>query len=204
MLEGLLSAQGKSSGVNTPTVTGTQKASGVLRDSLNILEEHAPLETDGKWLEPLTATVAPLLADWDVETCWPWADWPDRHRLFPSSTGQDIGIDLVARRRADGKPIAIQCKSRKLGADGTGDPVGKNEISKFVAAARGQHFVERWLVTNGAVPLNTTAQSVSSPEGGAKRPNGPPNASNRATGPRRFGGRPGWRKQPPTTPNILN
>ena len=67
-------------------------------------------DTDGKWLERLTRDWAPLIADWDISDAWLWDDWPDRKT-------KDLGIDVVARRKSDGRLIAIQCKSRKL--DGT-------------------------------------------------------------------------------------
>lgn len=152
--------QASFSGVNTETSTTRTKSVEVLRDALNTLKSHAPQETDGKWLEKLTVMVAPVLADWDVEECWAWGDWPDRQDLFPATTNQDIGIDLVARRRSDGERIAIQCKARQLGPDGTGSPISKTEVSKFLAPTAGDHFAERWLVTNGAVPPNANAMSV--------------------------------------------
>ena len=118
------------------------------------------MATDGIWLQDLTVEVAPLLADWDVEACHGWADWPSRLERFPKSTAQDIGIDLVAQRRSDGCLIAIQCKSRQLDSDGTGHEIRKNEIANFLALAASDVFAERWLVTNGAVPLNATAVSA--------------------------------------------
>ncbi|MYJ41318.1 MAG: hypothetical protein F4076_02560 [Acidimicrobiaceae bacterium] len=132
----------------------------VINDALRTLQERAPLASDGRWLEDLTAQIAPLLADWDVEACYQWADWPERRHFFPDTTNQDIGIDLVAVRRSDGRPIAIQCKARRLDPDGTGPEIGKNEIAKFSAVAANDLFAERWLVTNGAAPLNETALSA--------------------------------------------
>ena len=90
-----------------------------------------------------------------MEICYPWADWPSRTEHFPFITSQDIGIDLVALRRSDGRHIAVQCKARRLQSDGTGDEIGKNEIAKFSAVAANELFAERWLVTNGASPLNS-------------------------------------------------
>ncbi len=160
MLKSLLSPEANHSSVTTEAVPARMKNGEVLRDALIILADHAPQETDGKWLEELTVIVAPVLADWDVEACWTWAEWPERRVLFPSTTKQDIGIDLVARRHSDGKFIAIQCKARQLEPDGTGSGISKTEVSKFLAAAASTHFAERWLVTNGAVPLNANAMSV--------------------------------------------
>lgn len=127
----------------------------VIADALSTLQQNAPCQTDGIWLERLTIEVAPLLADWDVDGCWRWTDWPDREQVMPPGTpDQDVGIDAVARGRSDGRWIAIQAKSRKLDADGRGDSVGTGELDKFLSAASDASiWSERWLVVNGAVAL---------------------------------------------------
>ena len=117
-----------------------------------MIEEHSPHQTDGKWLEYLTAECAPLLAEWDCTEAWRWDDWPDRP--YP-----DIGIDVVAKRE-DSRLIAIQCKSRQLDASGVGRRVQKTEIDSFVAAASGQNYEELWLVVNGAVDVAPNASHV--------------------------------------------
>lgn len=132
----------------------------VLKRAERTLEYFSPLATDGTWLEELTVELAPFLADWDVEVCYPWGDWPYRAEYFPNTTKQDIGIDLVAHGRSDGRLIAVQCKARKLDLDGTGAEIGKGEVSAFSTPAANDLFVERWLVTNGANPLNANAQSA--------------------------------------------
>lgn len=141
-------------------MTGGSDRADVLDNARETLEHFSPQATDGTWLEELTVEVAPFLADWDVEICYPWAAWPAREEHFPSVGEQDIGIDLIAERRSDGRPIAVQCKARKLEPDGSGHEIGKNEIAKFSAVAANDLFAERWLVTNGANPLNANAENA--------------------------------------------
>lgn len=143
---------------NAPTGTEPSAAN---RDRANALD--AVLEelrttgtqpTDGRWLEDLTVRVAPLVSEWDVSDCWSWADWPYRESTLPDAPTSDVGIDAVARRRADGRWIAIQVKSRQLDFDGSGAPVNAGELDKFLAAATDREvWAERWLVVNGAVSL---------------------------------------------------
>ncbi len=141
-------------------MTGDSDRADVLERAADTLEQYSPQSTDGTWLEELTVEVAPFLADWDVEICYPWAEWPSREEHFPKTTKQDIGIDLVAHRRSDGRPIAVQCKARQLSPDGTGAEIGKGEVSAFSHPAGNELFAERWLVTNGANPLNANAESA--------------------------------------------
>ena len=136
-----------------PEDGGTGSAGSVIGDALARLEEHARQQTDGRWLEDLTADVAPHVRDWNVDGCWRWEDWPDRDEVMPEGTpAVDVGIDLVARRRDDGEWIAIQVKSRKLDLRGEGERVPASEMDKFLAAAADSRvWTERWLVVNGAV-----------------------------------------------------
>lgn len=138
-----------------PLMLSIRQRRAVIADALSTLQQNAPHQTDGIWLEELTAEVAALLADWDVDGCWRWSDWPDRDHVMPAGTpDRDVGIDAVARGRSDGRWIAIQAKSRKLDADGRGDPVDAGELDKFLSAASDASiWSERWLVVNGAVAL---------------------------------------------------
>ncbi|WP_420437843.1 DEAD/DEAH box helicase family protein [Candidatus Poriferisodalis sp.] len=141
-------------------MTGGSDRADVLERASETLEHYSPQSTDGTWLEDLTVEVAPFLADWDVEVIYPWAEWPSRVEHFPNTTKQDIGIDLVAHRRSDDRPIAVQCKARKLDPDGAGAEIGKGEVSAFSTPAANDLFAERWLVTNGANPLNANAENA--------------------------------------------
>ncbi len=133
----------------------------VLERARETLQQFSFQATDGMWLEDLTVEVAPFLRDWDIDGIDPWADWSARSDYFPFTTAQDVGIDLVARRRSDGRLIAIQCKARKLELDGTGGEIGKNEISKFGHPAGNELFAELWLVTNGAsAPSEHALQAI--------------------------------------------
>lgn len=53
-----------------------------------------------------------------------WSQWPSRPRL------NDIGVDLVAQRRCDGKRVAIQCKFY-----GVKYEVNYNDVAKFFVAS---------------------------------------------------------------------
>ena len=128
--------------------------------AINQTEMMNPQITDGSWLERQTATIAPYIPDWDISECWTWPEWPEREAEFPDATGQDIGIDCIAVRRSDERYIAIQCKSRQLDEYGAGAAVNKGELDKFVAATSGNLWAERWLVTNGDVPIAAPAMQM--------------------------------------------
>ncbi|MCY4263565.1 MAG: DEAD/DEAH box helicase family protein [Gammaproteobacteria bacterium] len=137
----------------------------VIEAALEKAAEMSPQETDGKWLEVVTAEAAPYLREWDIEACWSWDEWPDRKAYFPNTTRQDCGIDAVAIRRSDTKYIAIQCKSRQLDEAGRGDSIKSDEIAKFATASISDFWAERWIVTNGDNSLASgAAQAVSMSE----------------------------------------
>ena len=127
---------------------------GIIAESIEIVREMSPQQTDGVWLEDLTVAVAPHIRAWDIADCWLWADWPERESLRPGATKQDAGIDVVAIRRSDGQHVAIQCKSRQLDESGEGTPITKGESDSFANASSDNFWAERWFVTNGNVPLN--------------------------------------------------
>ena len=120
--------------------------------------EMNPLQTDGEWLEVVTVEAAPYIKEWDIRESWRWNEWPDREVHFPNTTRLDVGIDVVAVRRGDGKYVAIQCKSRQLDEKGHGGSIPNNEIAKFAAASAGDFWAERWIVTNGDNPLASGAE----------------------------------------------
>ena len=122
---------------------------GVVEGAIGEVDAMSVETSDGRWLEELTVRVAEHLREWDVEGAWLWSDWEDRESVFPGTTNQDVGIDVVARRRSDGEWIAIQCKSRRLDESGRGANISKGETDKFVSSTSGSRWSERWLVTNG-------------------------------------------------------
>ena len=127
-----------------------------ISNALDKIKETSPHQTDGKWLEQMTAECAPLIAEWDVSNAWLWKEWPDR-QATPYADAPDIGIDVVARRGSDGKFIAIQCKSRKLDGRGHGADITKKEFDSFLAVSADETWAERWLVVNGAIRLSGNA-----------------------------------------------
>ncbi|MDE0022166.1 MAG: DEAD/DEAH box helicase family protein [Candidatus Poribacteria bacterium] len=131
-----------------------------IAEALDELNEMSSQATDGKWLEEITVDAGPHIRDWDVLECWSWADWPDRYRIFSVDSKTDLGIDVVAKRRSDGKHIAVQCKSRRLDEHGNGAPVLKHEMDKFISASANPFWAERWLVTNGSIPQSPQLQSA--------------------------------------------
>ena len=136
----------------------TSTAQKTIEEAIKKTAEMNPQETDGKWLEVVTVECAPYLKEWDIAECWHWDEWPDRKERFPETTGLDVGIDVVAKRRSDGKYIAIQCKSRQLDEGGHGDSIKSDEIARFSAASASDFWEERWLVTNGGNPLASGAE----------------------------------------------
>ena len=127
-----------------------------LNSALEQIAGNSFSQTDGIWLEELTAEVVPHIVDFNVSNSWVWKDWPDRQKHYKNTP--DIGIDVVAERRSDGKFIAIQCKSRKLNSDGRGSNINKRDFDSFLATSTDELWAERWLVVNGAVHLSKNAE----------------------------------------------
>ena len=101
-----------------------------VEQAIDRLESMRDQQSGGKWLENLTAAVGPHIKEWDITQCWTWPEWPDRETVFPGSTKLDIGIDVVAARRSDGRHVAIQCKSRRL-ENGIPVAIQKKELDSF-------------------------------------------------------------------------
>ena len=131
----------------------------LITEAIRVAHEMNPQETDGIWLEDLTVQIGHHIKEWDVARCYPWSEWPERNKLYPDSTRQDVGIDVVGVR-SDHQLVAIQCKSRKLNADGRGDPIHKTEIDKFMGTTTAPHWTERWIVTNGDNSLSGNIYSA--------------------------------------------
>ncbi len=134
----------------------------VIAQALETLEEAKSEPTGGKWLERLTAQIAPYIREWDFSHCWTWAEWPDRERLLPETTSQDNGIDAVAVNRSTGAYIAIQCKSRQLDENGRGNDIERPEITSFISESENDLYDQRWLITNGDSRLNDRAERTNS------------------------------------------
>ena len=132
-----------------------------IAQALETLEEAKSEPTGGKWLERLTAQIAPYIKEWDISHCWTWAEWPDRERLLPETTNQDNGIDAVAID-SSGAYIAIQCKSRQLDENGRGNAIDRPEITSFISESDNELYAERWLITNGDNRLNDRAERTNS------------------------------------------
>ena len=131
-----------------------------IEDAIAEIVETSGQSTDGKWLERLTARVAPHIREWDVSDTYMWGDWPERETLFPGTTNLDVGIDVVAVRRSDGEHIAIQCKSRQLDEHGRGADISARETDRFINASTDGFWAERWLVTNGDNRLSSPSRQV--------------------------------------------
>ena len=133
----------------------------LLSDALTTLNKVNHTETDGKYLEELVIKCAPIIKEYNIKECYSWANWPDRLKYYPNSSGKDVGIDVVAICN-DGKLIAIQCKSRKLDENDHGNSISKGEIDKFISTTSNNVFSERWVITNGDNSLSSNiAASIS-------------------------------------------
>ena len=133
-----------------------------IAQALETLENAKSEPTGGKWLERLTAQMAPYIKEWDISHCWTWSEWPDRERLLPDTTNQDNGIDAVAINGSTGAYIAIQCKSRQLDENGRGDDIERPEITSFISESENELYDQRWLITNGDNRLNDRAERTNS------------------------------------------
>ncbi len=122
--------------------------------AIDRVAEGSSQPTGGKWLEYLTADIAPQIREWDIARAYVWGEWPER------PTDQDIGIDVVAIRRSDGEHIAIQCKSRQLDEHGRGSPINKREFDSFASPSASDLWAERWIVTNGDVSLGPNVKTI--------------------------------------------
>ena len=103
----------------------------------DLCERFSDEQARGRAFEPIVAKVLrtdPMYRERFAEV-WQWSEWPDRD-------GNDIGIDLVARRH-DGGLVAVQCKCQ--------DRIEKGHIDSFLAESQrrllGEPYVERYIFT---------------------------------------------------------
>ena len=95
----------------------------------------------GTAFEKLVIKTLPKLKDLDIKECYWWADWEQREELT-GLDGQDIGIDLIAKRNDD-KWISIQCKCFQ-----EDNHVYKKDIDSFLAVSQmPEIFTQRWIIT---------------------------------------------------------
>ncbi len=133
---------------------------------LNHIEEMSCRESDGKRLEEAAIRAAAILPDRNLAKCEAWADWGGREKKFPGLGRGDLGIDAVGTHFGTGaRPVALQCKARKLDAGGKGAPINKDEIIKFTSAAAGDGWSTRWIVTNGDVAIGTNVLKLTKMQG---------------------------------------
>lgn len=126
-----------------------------LERALEELAKHDEDAGDGIWLEKLVEDVGPLIREWEIETIHRWADWPEREQVLGDEVGpEDIGIDLVARRKGR-RWIAIQCKSKGRGNDGRRRKLTKNDVKDFLSAIGSEKWTGRWIVSNGDPTRNS-------------------------------------------------
>ncbi len=93
----------------------------------------------GRWFEQLFMRVARQEPEFEIEDIHRWPDWPEREELTGLS-GEDTGIDLVARRTS-GEWIAIQCKCYDKKRR-----VNKEDIDSFLGRSGHKLFDLRWIV----------------------------------------------------------
>ena len=114
-----------------------QSAGQVLR---RIQTESRTQAEKGRWFENLFLRVARNEPDLEIEAIPPLGrNWPEREELTGLS-GQDIGVDLVARHH-DGTWIAIQCKCYERDRR-----ITKDDIQRFVTGSQHHVFALRWIV----------------------------------------------------------
>lgn len=128
-----------------------------LEELIAHVDEASRQQTGGEWLERATRDAGAMVREWDVAESYLWSEWPGREQQFPGASKRDIGVDVVAVRRSDGRHIAIQCKARQLDERGEGGPIIKSEIDSFANTSSGSFWSERWIVTNGSVAIGANA-----------------------------------------------
>ncbi|MDE0309263.1 MAG: DEAD/DEAH box helicase family protein [Acidiferrobacterales bacterium] len=109
---------------------------------LRTIENHVEHAGDGLWLEELVCDLGDQILEWDLKEVFPWDEWPDRTRIFGSSSSVDVGIDIVGVKN-DSSLVAIQCKARSSGRD-----LRVSDIAPFRMSAGDDKWSELWVVSN--------------------------------------------------------
>ncbi len=138
-------------------------AQDIIGKAIEKVAEMSPQQTDGKWLEELTAEVAPLIREWDINQAWTWRNWPSRSDYYRNEA--DIGIDVVAVRNSDNALLAIQCKAQQLNETRRGKPIPKTQTDSFIGTSARSIWRERWIITNGDFAPTKNAIDAASEEG---------------------------------------
>ena len=111
-----------------------------------IAQESAKPKTDGKWLEILSKEISRDIKEWNLREFMEWKEWCASRGISSTAPGIEPGIDWIGID-ADGRAIAVQCKSRSA-ANGPAK-LAKKDISDFNLITMDHNvFEERWLVTN--------------------------------------------------------
>ena len=113
-----------------------------------IRNESRDEQEKGRWFENLTARLLVRLREFEVDAVWRWAEWPEREAVTGLS-GQDIGIDLIARR-TNGELIAVQCKCHNAG-----HRIGLRELSTFLTVSSRKIFPLRWIIATAPLSRNS-------------------------------------------------
>ena len=86
------------------------------------------------------------------EKIWHYSDWAKEH---PGYTQKDIGIDLVAKIRAEDSFCAIQCKFYD-----SENAISKEDLDSFISASASKDFSRLLLVDTSNVGIGKNAQHV--------------------------------------------
>ncbi len=106
----------------------------------------------GRWFENLIVRLIRDEPEFEADSAYRWADWPEREQLT-GLDGRDIGIDLVVRLKS-GEWVAAQCKCY----DDEKYRVEKRDIDSFLAVSGRDPFELRWIVATCGWSANAEAE----------------------------------------------
>lgn len=111
-------------------------------DVLDALREQARNTREkGTLFEDLMEAVLPQLPDMDFEHVWSWKNWPDR-QTQTGMNAQDVGIDLVGKRREENGFCAIQCKFYDPGTT-----ISESDLGTFFTQSGKDAFSSRLIIS---------------------------------------------------------